>query len=313
MLRDFPGCLEVYVAPDERGERAGLGLNGSKTLLDELPIIGWATVSTAQRYDGVPAHTHDAFEIMYVTHGSSEWWVGDSVYELTPGHVYLTKPGERHGLMNAIYTPSEYYWLQVQFDAEKHIPGLAPEEAQSFSRDLDAIQNRCFVASSGIRECFQHLLQEHRSPGPYSTTMARSVLHALLIHLIRDHRRHSNRLKLKHTEQSALIREAMDRIDRRLDEPMSALKVVLNKGLSNRVFHQKFLAEVGWTPVEYRSRRRIQQAKIMLRQKHLSITRIALSLGFGTSQYFATVFKKATGITPHEYREQILRNEGPKR
>jgi AraC family transcriptional regulator, L-rhamnose operon regulatory protein RhaS len=309
MPRDFPGCLEVYVARDERGERAGLGLNGSKNLLDEVPIVGWATVATAQRYDGVPAHTHDAYEIMYVTHGSSEWWVGDSVYELTPGHVYLTKPGERHGLMNAIYTPSEYYWLQVQFDVEKHIPGLAREEAQSLSRDLDAIQHRCFVASSGIRECFQHLLQEHRSPGPYSTTIARSTLHALLIHLIRDHRWHSNRLKLKHAEQSALIREAMDRIDRRLDEPLLALKFVRNRGLSNRVFHQKFLAEVGWTPVEYRSRRRIQQAKLMLRQKPLSVTQIALSLGFGTSQYFATVFKKTTGITPREYRAQILRNE----
>ena len=308
MLRDDfpPGQLDVYVASDGKGRRAGLGLTGPKSLLEEVPIIGWASLSTAQCLN-IPSHSHDAYEIIYFTRGSSDWWVGDSAYELRRGDVYLTRPGEHHGLVNAIMTPSEHYWIQVQFSGERSLPGMSTADAQSLGRDLDAMQYRCFAASRDTADCFHHILEEHRSPGPYSTTLARAALHVLLIHLIRDHTLHSRRLELSQTTRSALIREAMDLIDQRLDEPLSALEIATNRGICNSLFHQRFLAEVGWTPVEYRTRRRIQRAKAMLRENPLTVTEIALSLGFRSSQYFATVFKKETGVTPGEYRDQILR------
>jgi two-component system response regulator YesN len=37
----------------------------------------------------------------------------------------------------------------------------------------------------------------------------------------------------------------------------------------------------------------------------MSITEIAFRLGFQSSPYFAAVFKKLTGMTPSEYRENI--------
>lgn len=295
----------MYVAPDRKGERAGLGLTGPNTLLEEVPIVGLASFSAAQRVN-VPAHSHDAYEIIYVTRGSSDWWVGNSVYELTPGDAYLTRPGEHHGLVNAILTPSEHYWIQVQYSGDGSLPGMSTEDAQSLGRDLDAIRYRCFAASRDIAGCFRQILEEHRSHGPYSTTLARTALHALLIHLIRDHAQYSRRLELRQTARSALIREAMDLIDQRLDEPLSAFETALNKGMCNSLFHKRFLAEVGWTPVEYRTRRRIQRAKAMLRENRLTVTEIAFALGFRTSQYFATSFKSATGVTPSAYRDQIL-------
>lgn len=308
MLRDdFPeGCLDVYVATDGRGVRAGLGLTGPKSLLEEVPIIGWASLSTAHRLN-IPAHTHDAYEIIYTARGSSDWWVGNSVYELRRGDLYLTRPGEHHGLVNAILTPSEHYWIQVQFTEERRLPGMSATDAQSLSRDLDAMQYRCFTASPKTTECFRNILEEHRSPGPYSAMLARTALHALLVHLVRDQILHGRQLELSHTSRSALIQEAVNQIDQRLDEPLSALGIATDKGISDSLFHRRFLAEVGLTPIEYRTRGRVVRAKAMLRENHQTVTEIALSLGFRSSQYFATVFKKETGITPREYRDQILR------
>jgi AraC-like DNA-binding protein len=70
-------------------------------------------------------------------------------------------------------------------------------------------------------------------------------------------------------------------------------------------FHEKFLKEVRLTPAEYLTRLRMKKAKQLLKISKKSITEIAFDLGFSSSQYFATVFKKVTGITPRFYRKQV--------
>ncbi|MBS4462163.1 helix-turn-helix transcriptional regulator [Aerococcaceae bacterium zg-B36] len=51
--------------------------------------------------------------------------------------------------------------------------------------------------------------------------------------------------------------------------------------------------------------RRIQEAKKLLQYTHLSILEIAMSIGFSTSQYFSTTFKKMCGFSPTEYRKIV--------
>jgi len=48
---------------------------------------------------------------------------------------------------------------------------------------------------------------------------------------------------------------------------------------------------------------RITQAKKLLREGKFSITEIAFQVGFNDSNYFSSCFKKATGISPLEYRK----------
>ena len=57
--------------------------------------------------------------------------------------------------------------------------------------------------------------------------------------------------------------------------------------------------EPGTTP-----RDKIEAAKRLLHQDSTSVTGIALDLGFVSSQYFATVFKRITGVTPSRYRHR---------
>lgn len=48
---------------------------------------------------------------------------------------------------------------------------------------------------------------------------------------------------------------------------------------------------------------RLEKSKSMLEQDHLKVHEIAAELGFLSSQYFHRFFKKATNLTPQEYRE----------
>ena len=56
------------------------------------------------------------------------------------------------------------------------------------------------------------------------------------------------------------------------------------------------------TPAEYLSAVRVERAAHLLAHGDASITEIAHATGFTSSQYFATVFRRARGCSPREYR-----------
>ncbi len=68
-------------------------------------------------------------------------------------------------------------------------------------------------------------------------------------------------------------------------------------------FNRNFKREIGISPMRYLEEVRIVKAKLLLRRVDIPLTDIALSCGFGSGAYFATIFKKHTGLTPTDYRK----------
>lgn len=62
-----------------------------------------------------------------------------------------------------------------------------------------------------------------------------------------------------------------------------------------------FRKRLGIRPLEYVTRRRIQQAKVYLREGKGSIKEIAQAVGYGDAGYFSAVFKRSEGISPRDY------------
>ncbi|MBB6670198.1 response regulator transcription factor [Cohnella nanjingensis] len=56
---------------------------------------------------------------------------------------------------------------------------------------------------------------------------------------------------------------------------------------------------------DYINQYRIAQAKEMLKDPYLKIQDLAVGVGFDSSAYFGRVFKKATQMTPQEYRDSL--------
>jgi len=76
--------------------------------------------------------------------------------------------------------------------------------------------------------------------------------------------------------------------------------------VSSGQLSRKFKAVMGIGLNEYIRYIRVLNAEKLLRNSVVSITEIAGQCGFRDSNYFSTVFKKATGVTPSHYR-RILR------
>jgi AraC family L-rhamnose operon regulatory protein RhaS len=99
------------------------------------------------------------------------------------------------------------------------------------------------------------------------------------------------------------VREFLDVLRERCDEEwtleqMSDVCEVQRTRLSDLI--RKLTA---YSPMAYLTRLRIARARDLLRRSEASITDIAISCGFSSSQYFANVFRRCVGQTPTAYRE----------
>jgi two-component system, response regulator YesN len=65
-----------------------------------------------------------------------------------------------------------------------------------------------------------------------------------------------------------------------------------------------FKEETGIPFREYLVHLRIETAKNFLVTSDQKISQLALRLGFDNGNYFSTVFKKYTGMTPRSYRQK---------
>lgn len=82
----------------------------------------------------------------------------------------------------------------------------------------------------------------------------------------------------------------------------TARQVYLSPEYLSRIFRR----ETGSTFSEYVNRVRVAKAKELMASKHLSLTEIALLVGYEDQSYFTKVFKRFAGMLPREYREKKL-------
>ena len=72
--------------------------------------------------------------------------------------------------------------------------------------------------------------------------------------------------------------------------------------LSRTAFYSKMRSIVGMPPVEFVRHIRLQRAELLVAKSKDSFSQIAYAVGFADPKYFSKCFRKATGMTPSEYR-----------
>ena len=113
---------------------------------------------------------------------------------------------------------------------------------------------------------------------------------------------------LNHSVESRIFK-AKEYIDTHFsDKTISISALAKQAGMSEVYFRKLFGQKYNLSPVQYLISVRIKKAKQLLCYDFLNLNECALQCGFLTAQYFCRVFKKATDMTPNEYREGVKKS-----
>jgi AraC family transcriptional regulator len=98
------------------------------------------------------------------------------------------------------------------------------------------------------------------------------------------------------------LRRVLDYIAQHLDEHITVAQLAGVACLSPSHFARMFKAAVGMAPHRYVSHQRLEIAMVLLAAGQRSLSDIALSCQFSSQASFNRAFRRATGVTPGEYR-----------
>ena len=121
--------------------------------------------------------------------------------------------------------------------------------------------------------------------------------------MILEYTEHVERIR-KGKKPTKLAITVANYVQHHLSEPISVEKLAEELYLSRPYLSRKFKDETGETLTDFILKEKTEEAKRILRYTDKTVAAIGNYLGFSSQGHFSRVFKKYTGITPHEYREK---------
>lgn len=260
-----------------------------------LEMIGKHTIKTA--ISPIGTHYHPCcFEFTFLLKGSISFSVNGREYQLNGGDVFFTYPDEVHSSNLKPLSVSDLVWFQIDISNPGQLLFLNAASASLLISQLNNLTERT-LHNAGRNltrladEAFQAAFRLQNAP-------LTSAYLVLILQMITG----SSNLYQTHLTED--IQMSVDYILEHITEPLAFDTLADICHLSVSAYKQKFKSQLGTTPRNYINRKKIEMAKSLLDSGH-SVTETAVMLGFNTSSYFTTVFKKYAFYTPTDYVNQL--------
>ncbi len=257
----------------------------------------------------LPPHTHQqGVEITYVLKGDACWLLEDGTeLFLSGGTLAAVQPDVLHHGQGNIISPCWLFWFTLDLDAADCLVNT-PFSAADIAELKRIFKNagNCVRRAPDHYEFHAEMLIEQLAGMEQPDFLRYASLRNTLCRMIID-TAEVFRSSGATERPGARIAGKAERIMRtRLGRGLNMTDIAEELGLSATGFIKRFKYETGVTPADFFQRIKIEEARRRLTIPRTAITAIAFDLGFSSSQYFASVFKKYTGTTPREYRRKTI-------
>ena len=246
-------------------------------------------------------HTHSYCEIYYLKSGACTYTVNRRSFHLRKGDLFIVKAGDAHRSYYEGTVNSERIVISCELNA---LPETFMEAHEDICNMLSSTMK--VVLSEGLRQkienIFEQMLSETQTPDDFTSDFMRLLMMSFLLTLQRGgvfvHEHPEGSMDI-----SSDIEQAINYIALKYAYPVTLDELAEEFSLCPSYFSKKFKAQTGSTFKEYLNYIRMKQAAQMLITTDDSITKIALSCGFNSSNYFKDCFRKKHDMSPRAFRE----------
>mgnify|MGYP000039050989 FL=1 len=264
--------------------------------LPELPEVGKLQVKNAAW--PMPMESHpDAVEFLLLRSGCKQIQVEDRLYEMQGGDLLVVFPGERHGAEDFVQNRTSLAYLLMAVPTE--VPRfcmLEEEERSALWEQLKLLKGRMLKVSPSVCRTMDRLFDHVNTGLPLERARIRTELMRFLFQILEEAGEEDKSLPADIAAVIRYIREARE-------EMPDIAKMAALVNLSESRFKQKFKQATGIPPAEFTVREKIRESQTLLKDPARTVTSIAMELGFSSSQHFSVLFRKYTGLSPIQYRQ----------
>ena len=254
---------------------------------------------TKSKYDSdwhSTLHTHPFTELFYVVDGKGEFNIQGQRFPVKPNDFVIINPQVEHTELSSPDEPLEYIVLGINGLSFSNLTPVS-EGGHPFSffnlRDEQKYILRYLNA----------MVQEATSQSMSYELVCHNLLEILLIKILRH--QHFDLEVGKQSKATKDISFIKHYLETYYHESIQLEDLASMTHLSRFYISHSFKKEIGMSPMEYLIDIRIKESKILLRTTNYSISQVADIVGFTTPTYFSKQFRKSTGISPTDYREQF--------
>lgn len=262
-------------------------------------VVSLRTIVTVFRSDLTGKKTvgeaHTFPELFFVEEGRAKTLVDGTPFELEAGQMILYAPNAFHGAKEPLRNPPGTVDI-ISFETEAPLPGELYNRVITLSGDqrvrlTEIIQMALplFEKRIAVRGM---MLKNHVDP--YILQEVKNRMELFLLELLKPAEKYP----------MTRMRSITDYLTKNLNRVLTLEEMSRDLGYSVSVLKRQIKETVGLSPMAYFMDLKMEEAKRLLTHSPLSITEIALQLGFSSVHHFSRQFKQKTGVSPTDYKNQ---------
>jgi len=254
-----------------------------------------------------PLHRHDFYELVTIEGGSGIHRYGGTEAPLSPGTVFVIKPNDDHGFYETknLRLTNIIMYGRDMLNLLRDLKSMAGFQCLFvMDRGSHRLSAAELVKASSLLE---EMYREHSSRRPAYQARLKSLFLELAVLIMRsyDNREHIS------DDPSARLGQALAYMERDFYREITIPEIAQRANISPRQFQRTFSRLYGVSPIQYLLNLRVQAACSHLSNTDAPIGEIGELCGFGDSNYFSRQFRRATGLSPREYRRKNGGNQSP--
>lgn len=198
-------------------------------------------------------------------------------------------------------TPHNYF--QTDNVWITHYVSFSGYSSEIVLRQLGLTEAGVYPVDLGVmRSIFQRMINTLKSDKYYGGFTASAIMYEYII----EFNRQIVGADSRYTSESASLTPVLNYIDMHYSEVIELETLCGLIQITPQYLCRLFRKRLGMRPLEYITQRRIQKAKVYLREGEKSIREIALEVGYTDPGYFSAVFKRSEGVSPRQYIRREL-------